>query len=494
MRDFSCCGLKLPTLHDLLEHYEANHHQQMEELQKRASHDGPPPDPKAAIASNAAAALKDPAQAQHHRTKKSKSQAVTPQRSSTPVQTQHTPKPNQQGFAPIPQPSRQDDETVGDMEMDDDFAAQSAITEQYQMQQPRMMQRNQFGQQTSRAPPLDLSAVNGSSAILQHQGLRNSTPNTPVSASRNGTFYQNNPTVSSVNTPTLSAHPTGSAHALQQQQQYYTPESSAPGTPGELDPEFVGNLGQMNVGYMGNANNGYSNWGFTPNNEMLDLCIDEPAKRLFASGGIYNPSSVPQPQEAAPTSSATQLGDGQYSENSELARTIREQQKLAGVPDPSADGVPKPFHCPVIGCEKAYKNQNGLKYHKSVTSPSPFPLILLLPHPFPPPKVLPLTTQLLQHGHNTQTLHSNSNGTFSIVDPETLQPFPGTLGMEKHKPYQCQSCGKRYKNLNGLKYHKAHSQGCDPEIRGIASAGGSKRNSLEMRGAEEGTEGGMMRL
>lgn len=23
---------------------------------------------------------------------------------------------------------------------------------------------------------------------------------------------------------------------------------------------------------------------------------------------------------------------------------------------------PKPFKCPVIGCEKAYKNQNGLKY------------------------------------------------------------------------------------------------------------------------------------
>jgi transcription factor SFP1 len=22
----------------------------------------------------------------------------------------------------------------------------------------------------------------------------------------------------------------------------------------------------------------------------------------------------------------------------------------------------KPFKCPVIGCEKAYKNQNGLKY------------------------------------------------------------------------------------------------------------------------------------
>ena len=34
--------------------------------------------------------------------------------------------------------------------------------------------------------------------------------------------------------------------------------------------------------------------------------------------------------------------------------------------------------------------------------------------------------------------------------------------MEKHKPYRCGTCGKRYKNLNGLKYHKNHSPTCDP--------------------------------
>jgi transcription factor SFP1 len=52
--------------------------------------------------------------------------------------------------------------------------------------------------------------------------------------------------------------------------------------------------------------------------------------------------------------------------------------------------------------------------------------------------------------------------------------------MEKEKPYKCEQCGKRYKNLNGLKYvstplqsslvtlltpsqHKQHSPPCDPE-------------------------------
>ena len=37
--------------------------------------------------------------------------------------------------------------------------------------------------------------------------------------------------------------------------------------------------------------------------------------------------------------------------------------------------------------------------------------------------------------------------------------------MEKHKPYRCEVCGKRYKNLNGLKYHKNHSPMCDTETR-----------------------------
>ena len=37
--------------------------------------------------------------------------------------------------------------------------------------------------------------------------------------------------------------------------------------------------------------------------------------------------------------------------------------------------------------------------------------------------------------------------------------------MEKEKPYKCEVCGKRYKNLNGLKYHKSHSPACDPDLR-----------------------------
>jgi transcription factor SFP1 len=81
----------------------------------------------------------------------------------------------------------------------------------------------------------------------------------------------------------------------------------------------------------------------------------------------------------------------------------------------------KPHRCPVIGCDKAYKNLNGLKYHRS-------------------------------HGHQSQRLQDNGDGTFSIINPDTSTPYEGSQGMEKEKPYNCDVCGKRYKNLNGLKY------------------------------------------
>jgi transcription factor SFP1 len=86
----------------------------------------------------------------------------------------------------------------------------------------------------------------------------------------------------------------------------------------------------------------------------------------------------------------------------------------------------KPFKCPVIGCDKNYKNQNGLKYHRL-------------------------------HGHQNQTLKENPDGTISVIDPESNTPYLDGAALEKDKPYRCEVCGKRYKNLNGLKYHRGHT-------------------------------------
>ncbi|KAF9997083.1 hypothetical protein BGZ79_009188 [Entomortierella chlamydospora] len=75
---------------------------------------------------------------------------------------------------------------------------------------------------------------------------------------------------------------------------------------------------------------------------------------------------------------------------------------------PNASDETKPYRCTVPGCDKSYKNANGLKYHN-------------------------------QHGHS-------SHGLGDADSPET-------------RPYVCTflECGKRYKNLNGLKYHIEHT-------------------------------------
>ncbi|KAJ1759940.1 Transcriptional regulator of ribosomal biogenesis proteins [Coemansia sp. RSA 2167] len=66
----------------------------------------------------------------------------------------------------------------------------------------------------------------------------------------------------------------------------------------------------------------------------------------------------------------------------------------------------KPYRCPVSGCDKAYKNPNGLKYHNL-------------------------------HGH------------CNLAED----------ALSASKPYKCRvpECYKAYKNLNGLKYHVQHA-------------------------------------
>lgn len=111
--------------------------------------------------------------------------------------------------------------------------------------------------------------------------------------------------------------------------------------------------------------------------------------------------------------------------NDDSTMDLDDEREEHFIDDPSrnlyvAQGSEKPFTCPVIGCNKTYKNQNGLKYHRL-------------------------------HGHQNQKLHQNPDGTYSVIDPNDGN------AMEQDKPYRCEVCGKRYKNLNGLKYHRGHT-------------------------------------
>jgi transcription factor SFP1 len=77
----------------------------------------------------------------------------------------------------------------------------------------------------------------------------------------------------------------------------------------------------------------------------------------------------------------------------------------------------KPFKCPTKGCNKSYKQANGLKYH-------------------------------ITHGQCN----------FLPRDP-SLDGLNDAEADQKSRPYACQvgSCTRRYKNMNGLRYHYQHS-------------------------------------
>ncbi|KZF22080.1 hypothetical protein L228DRAFT_145982 [Xylona heveae TC161] len=414
MRDFSCCGITLASLHDLLQHYEEAHAQQVPPSQ-RPSQSGQGAGPNGLInRGQTPQHLQPPNPHQQSRPGQSNHATPTGMPLGGPVNGQQT----QNGFGK-PLTVTHELDAVEDMEMDDVDGNDATPSPSGQ---PQQAQQSQFGQNnSSRVPSLSLNITN---AMQSHQGLKSSRPSTPAAAGAPGFPFQNNPTVSSVNTPTFGAQP----------MRANSPDSSVPGTPAELDSDFVGGLpGDLPMaGNPMQGGNGMFGYNFGNGNEMLDLCIDEPAKRLFSpNGGFSNQHHLAQ----------FRMGGAQY--GSELARRIREQQLLAGLSGAAPGMLPgeeiKPFRCPVVGCEKAYKNQNGLKYHKT-------------------------------HGHTNQQLHENPDGTFSIVNPETSVPYPGTLGMEKEKPYRCEVCGKRYKNLNGLKYHKAHAPLCHPDLKVNAAA------------------------
>ncbi|KAI1204826.1 uncharacterized protein F4807DRAFT_454416 [Annulohypoxylon truncatum] len=281
-------------------------------------------------------------------------------------------------------------DAVGDMEMDDAVGIMEMDDSQRTIQQTRQM----FGQQ--QRPQLSLTTPG-----LQHQALRTSQPPTPGSSNFG---FQNNPTVSSVNTPTLTTQQA----AIQQQM---AGNGSKEGM--EMDFSQLGNLDLTNMGNFNGTN-------------LSEFFINDPAKSLYSPGGGPANQRALQQQMAQFGLDASQFGNiTDPNHLAALQRAIANPGSLVMPPEED-----KPFKCPVIGCEKAYKNQNGLKYHK-------------------------------QHGHQNQQLHENGDGSFSIVNPETSAPYPGETGMEKEKPHKCEYCHKRYKNLNGLKYHKQHSSACE---------------------------------
>ena len=382
MRDFNCCGIILASLHDLVQHYEEAHAQVPNQPPIRTTTLPNATTGNIAPPTQVTAGPQQPGRGAPQMSISGHEAAMASQQNmqiKTEPDIQH-------GRVAAPPPA-QDMEAVEDMEMDDgnmDAAnanmAANATQESLSLggQNGAYGQRSHYGPPAARMPGLNLDTMQHENPLQNFQGIRQSQPNTPVAGARPAPVFHNNPTVSSVNTPTLSAHPRH-PRQLVINADVRTPDSSAPGTPRELDPDFVGGVSNMSMdnsgqffpsgqGYTHAHGGGNAAYGYTPGaNGISQLYIDEPAKALAHPQGL----TVETQNQVMP--GKNRLGNAHYGPDSPLAKTIREQQRKVGLAD-TVEGIngsePKPFRCPVIGCEKAYKNQNGLKYHKAVSLPA----------------------------------------------------------------------------------------------------------------------------
>ncbi|KAI0808202.1 hypothetical protein C8Q74DRAFT_1188604 [Fomes fomentarius] len=110
----------------------------------------------------------------------------------------------------------------------------------------------------------------------------------------------------------------------------------------------------------------------------------------------------------------------------------------------------KPFKCPKPNCNKSYKQANGLKYHMTHGSCN-----------FAPPKDLEHLQELLASKRSEKAKAAGENG---AVDGEVTLSDAELREVEKEaerrlRPYACGvgDCQRRYKNMNGLRYHYQHS-------------------------------------
>lgn len=345
MKGFTCCGLTLDSLHDLLKHFEETHANAPNPRASQSSQGGLP----SATGVSSAGITASQSQVGAHGEPAMHTQHGFHPRSGS--MSGHSQRNGSNSFSRTSLSTVQDMDSIDDMEMDDidSFNNLAPIDETPNVFQT---QQSQFNQNQSQLQPLNINLAN---TMQTHNGLRTSTPTTPAASQQFG--LQNNPTVSSVNTPTLG---TASMHNVQSRS---SPESSHPGTPAELDMDFGTGFNNVGMHGMQGMDMNFGNMSFGNGLPGHDGTIDQPGKRLFSKQGA---ASITQQQLHM---QAAYKNLGLSVNNAEMLRKLQEQQLAGGnlqqIPFPPEEI--KPFRCPVIGCEKAYKNQNGLKYHKQVS-------------------------------------------------------------------------------------------------------------------------------
>ncbi|KAH7923212.1 hypothetical protein BV22DRAFT_1015860 [Leucogyrophana mollusca] len=165
-------------------------------------------------------------------------------------------------------------------------------------------------------------------------------------------------------------------------------------------------------------------------------------------------SRVPSPSSSTHQSAPSAVGSAQVSSadassaSSSTARVSSQQSSPRASTTLSRPAssllLSKPFRCPKPNCNKSYKQANGLKYHMTHGSCN-----------FAPPKDLEQVQALLASKRSQREAAGEddngiSEGELREVEREAerrLRPFACGVG----------DCQRRYKNMNGLRYHYQHS-------------------------------------
>ncbi|KAJ3196650.1 Transcriptional regulator of ribosomal biogenesis proteins [Irineochytrium annulatum] len=146
------------------------------------------------------------------------------------------------------------------------------------------------------------------------------------------------------------------------------------------------------------------------------------------------------------------------------------------------DGLPRPFKCPVPGCGKAYRNRNGLKYHRDHAAHSAeewaaaggdaafqagAAAAAAVAAATSAAAGVPGTSGDDGDGGPLMSPGTKLDGRLgSPALSEAQEGREGSVGPSAARLYYCKAegCGKQYKNLGGLKYHVQRVHADDKEL------------------------------
>ncbi|OAX39827.1 hypothetical protein K503DRAFT_799324 [Rhizopogon vinicolor AM-OR11-026] len=150
-------------------------------------------------------------------------------------------------------------------------------------------------------------------------------------------------------------------------------------------------------------------------------------------------SRHPAPSAAAPHSSTS-------SDSSASPKSQQTNQRASTTLSRPASSLllSKPFRCPKPNCNKSYKQANGLKYHMTHGSCN-----------FAPPKDLEQVQALLASKRSAREAAGEEDQGITEGEMREVE----REAERRLRPFACgvSDCQRRYKNMNGLRYHYQHS-------------------------------------